>query len=74
MIQTNAKDNKLIITLPGSEGEYIAIMQSLVLGMMHLPNESSPQYEDAKRWLGDLLLAMLPTEDNIALKNKNSTN
>lgn len=73
MILANKNGSELQITISGSEGEYVSIMQSLVMGIIHIP-ENEDKNDDARKCLGHLLIAMLPGEENIILKKSNNNN
>ncbi len=69
MITVNNKENQLQITIPGSTAEYVNIMRALVVAMTCL-NEEFTTFEETQNTLGQLLLDMLPEENNLILDEK----
>ena len=67
MVYINEKERHLHISLQACEGDYVATLQALTLALMQM-NERSERNEEARAYLGDLLLEMLPDEGQVTLK------
>ncbi|HEX8460913.1 MAG TPA: hypothetical protein VF623_05770 [Segetibacter sp.] len=67
MVYINEKEYQVHISLKGCEGDYVATLQALTLALMQM-NEKSERNEEARAYLGDLLLEMLPDEGQVTLK------